>query len=302
MWQVRYSMPQPNEVRIVPSANFGSARLLSTFTSTPGLESTTSVPFGSTTYVTYFYTGNPVDTTLPAVVSAVPYNGASNVGVNVEPGVVFNKSIDPVSLNSNTFQVLNSGTPLAGSFWFSYNDTRIEFVPNAPLPASTNLTMSLNGVLDQVGNPVIFTSSFVTGAAPDLTAPTVVWTSIPSNGSIPTNSMITVQFSESMDVTTFSTGASGDIYIYDSLLGVRVPATLSWNSTQTVAYLVPSSPLAAGREYYFYVNTGTDLAGNELSGIEITFYAEFTSATSAPTVINFNPLSGVHRTGHQCDR
>jgi hypothetical protein len=286
-----YTMPQPNEVRIVPSANFGANRYIYVYLTT-GLQSATSVPFGSTTWVTYFYTGNPVDTTLPLVVSAVPYNGAGNVGVNVDPGVVFNKAIDPVSLNSSTFQVLNGGTPLAGSYWFSSSDTRIEFVPNAPLPANTSLTMSLNGVLDQVGNPVTYSSTFQTGAGPDLTSPTVVWTSIPTNGSIPTNSMITIQFSESMDVTTFSTGPSGDIYIYDTLLGTRVPATLSWNATQSVAYLLPGGPLSAGREYYFYASSGTDLAGNVLSGIEITFYAELTSAGAAPTVINFNPLNG----------
>ena len=112
----------------------------------------------------YEYTGTPADTTLPTVTSAVPYNGATGVGVNVAPGVIFSKAIDPVSVNSNTFQVTNGGTPLAGSYWFNSSNTRIEFVPNAPLPANTILTMSLNGVLDQVGNPVTFSSSFTTGA------------------------------------------------------------------------------------------------------------------------------------------
>jgi hypothetical protein len=286
-----YTMPQSNEVRIVPSANFGANHYIYVYLTT-GLQSSTSVPFANTTWVTYFYTGTAADATLPTVTSAVPYSGASGVGVNVTPGVVISKTIDPVSVNSNTFQVTNGGTPLAGGFWFNSNDTRVEFVPNAPLPANTSLVMTLNGVLDLVGNPINFSSSFTTGPGPDFTAPTVVWTSVTSNESIPVNSSITIQFSESMDVTTFSTGNNGDIYIYDSLLGVRVPATLFWNSIQSVAYLVPSSPLAAGREYYFYVNTGTDLAGNQVSGIEITFYAEFTSASSAPTVINFNPLNG----------
>jgi hypothetical protein len=171
----------------------------------------------------------------------------------------------------------------------------VEFVPNAPLPASANLVMSLNGVLDQVGNPVNFTSSFQTAAGPDLTPPAIVNTSITSSGSIPINSSITVQFSESMDATTFS---SGNFYIYDNLLGTQVPATLSWSSDQSVAYLLPSAPLAAGREYYLYVSPGADLAGNQLQGWSPYyswyqyFYAEFTAATTAPTVIHFNPLSG----------
>jgi hypothetical protein len=286
---VTYSQPQPNEVRMTPTSALPANHYIYVQV-TSGLQSTTSVPAAATNW--YVYTGAAADSTQPVVTSAVPYNGASNIGVNVTPGVIFNKSIDPVSVNSATFQVLNGATPLAGGFWFNSNNTRVEFVPNAPLPANTSLTMILNGVLDQVGNSVTFSSTFQTGPGPDFATPTVVWSSVASSESIPTNSAITIQFSESMDVSTFSTGSDGDLYIYDTLLGIRVPATLSWNSAQTVAYLLPSSPLAAGRTYYLYVNSGTDFAGNTVSSYQVTFYAGFSSSSTAPTVINFNPLSG----------
>jgi hypothetical protein len=286
---VTISQPQPNEIRMVPTSILPVNHYLYVYYGT-GLQSATSVPAVATQW--YDYTGTTSDATLPVVTSAVPYNGATGVGVNVAPGVIFSKTIDPVSVNSNTFQVLNGATPLAGSYWFNSGDTRVEFVPNAPLPANTLLTLSLNGVLDPVGNPVTFSSTFTTGATPDVTTPTVLWTTVSTSESLPTNSAITIQFSTSMDATSFSTGPSGDIYIYDSLLGVRVPATLTWNSTQSVAYLLPASPLAAGRQYYFYVNTGTDLAGNQVTGIETTFYTQFASASVAPTLINFNPIGG----------
>ena len=224
---VTYSMPQPNVVRMVPTGNLQVNDYFFVEVTT-GLQSSTSVPANAVaSWQDYFYTGNSIDTTLPTDVSAVPFNGATNVGVNVQPGVVFSKAIDPVSVNSNTFQVTNAGTPLAGGFWISTDDTRVEFVPNAPLPTSTNLTMTLNGVLDQVGHPVSFSSQFQTGGGPDLVAPTIVQTSIPASGSIPVNSTITVQFSESMDVTSFS---SSDFYVNDTVLGTPVPATLSWLS------------------------------------------------------------------------
>ena len=86
---------------------------------------------------------------MPTIVSAVPFNGATNVGVNVTPGVVFSKTIDPVSVNSNTFQVLEGGTPLAGSYWFSSTDTRVEFVPNATAAGEHQPYHELNGVLDR---------------------------------------------------------------------------------------------------------------------------------------------------------
>lgn len=286
-----YTMPQPNEVRIVPTGNLSANTYIYVYI-TAGLQSSTSVPATAASW--YEFTGSPVDTTLPTVVSAVPYNGSTNIGVNVQPGVVFSKTIDPVSVNSNTFQVTSGGTPLTGSYWFSSTDTRVEFVPNAPLPVSANLVMTLNGVLDQVGNPVSFTSHFKTAPGPDFTQPTVVSSSVTTGGSIPTNSSITTQFSESMDVTTFS---ASNFRIYDTLQGTNVAATLSWSADQSVAYLVPTSPLAAGREYYLYVNTGTDLAGNQMQSFFADFYAEFSSSTTAPTVTSFNPLSGATEVG-----
>jgi hypothetical protein len=194
-----------------------------------------------------------------------------------------------VSVNSNTFQVLNGVTPLAGSYWFSSDDTRVNFVPNAPLPAGTNLMMSINGVLDRVGHPVTFSSSFQTSAGPDFTQPTVLWTSASTNGNIPINSVMTIQFSESMDITGFN---SSNTRIYDTLLGANIASTLSWSSDQSIAYLTPISPLAAGRQYYLYVSGGADLCGNSVQSMSLYFYAQYASASTAPTVVNWNPLSG----------
>ncbi len=289
------SQPQPNEVRLIPTSALPANHYIYVYIGT-GLQSTTSVPAVQNQW--YEYTGTTADSTLPTVTSAVPYNGATGVGVNVTPGVIISKAIDPVSVNSNTFQVTNGGTPLAGGFWINSSDTRVEFVPNAPLPANTNLVITLNGVLDTVGNPITFSSNFTTGALPDTTAPSIVWTSIPSNGSVPTNTSITVQFSESMDATSFANGqpgACGNFFIQDQLSGDGIgciATTLTWNATQSVAYLTPASPLAAGREYYLYIYGGTDLAGNSLQGTNFYFYAEFSSSSTAPTVINFNPISG----------
>ena len=288
-----------NEVRMVPNSPLTAGDYYYVCVET-GLQSSTSVP--AVQYQPYFYAGTAADTTLPVVISAVPFNGATNVGINVSPGAVFNKAIDPISVNSNTFTVSQSGTPLAGSYWFSSNDTRVEFVPNTALPAGTSLTMTLNGVLDRVGNPVNYSSSFTTGPGPDITSPYVVWSSVANSGSIAVNAAISIQFSESMDVTTFdtctaTTCSSPDIYLYDTLLGLDVPATLSWNSNQTIAYLMPNAPLAAGRTYNFYVNSGTDLAGNAMSpNIGWTIYADL-EAPPTTTVVALNPANNATGVG-----
>jgi hypothetical protein len=174
---VTYTQPQPNVVHMVPASDLPANHYIYVYI-TSGLQSTTSVPAANTNW--YEYTGSPDDTTLPTVVSAVPFNGASNVGVNITPGVVLSKAIDPVSVNGTTFQVTQGGTPLAGSYWFNSGDTRVQFMPNAPLPASASLTMTINGITDQEGHPLTFSSTFQTGSGPDFAAPSVVSTSIPT--------------------------------------------------------------------------------------------------------------------------
>ncbi|HEX4004971.1 MAG TPA: Ig-like domain-containing protein [Acidobacteriaceae bacterium] len=282
-----YSMPESNVIRIVPTSDLSASQTILVYVTT-GLHSSTSVPAVANSW--YVYTSATDDTTVPTVTNAVPYGGATNVGVNDAPGVIFSKPIDPVSVASTTFKVTKGGTPLAGSFWFNSGDTRVEFVPNAPLPASSTFTMTISGILDMEGHSVSHSTSFQTGPGPDFTPPSVVWASVSSNESIPINSSITVQFSESMDVTTFS--ATSNFYLRDELLGNIVPATLTWSSDQSVAYLVPTSPLSAGRQYYFAVSNGTDLAGNQVQGIAYYIYGTFSTATSGPTVVNFNPIDG----------
>jgi hypothetical protein len=298
-----YTQPQPNEVRIVPSANLTPGDTVSFYLnngplhSSANLESSTSVVATANNWYWSSIVG-PADTTLPVVTSAVPYNGATDVAVNDQPGVIISKPVDPVSVNSTTFQVLNGGTPLAGSFWFNSTNTRIDFVPNAPLPTGALLTISINGITDIDGHSITFSSTFTTGTAPDFTAPTVLFTSADSYESIPTNSTIAVTFSESMDASTFSAGepgSCGNFYIYDELAGDGInciATTLTWNSSQTVAYLTPNAPLAAGRTYYFVVGGGTDLAGNQVQTDAFYIYADFSSSSTAPTVVNFNPIGG----------
>jgi hypothetical protein len=293
---VTYSEPQANEVLMTPTTLPLPSNHYIYVEITSALKSTTSVPAQATSW--WEYTGTATDTTLPTVTSAVPYNGATNVAVNDAPGVIVSKPIDPISVTSTTFQVLNGGTPLAGSFWFNSSNTRVEFVPNAPLPANVPLTMSINGITDREGHVITFSSGFHTGTTPDFTAPSVLFTSVGPNDGTPTNFTMAVTFSEPMDASTFTAGSGsscGNFYIYDELSGDGIQCiatTLTWNSSQTIAYLTPNAPLAAGRQYYFSVSGGTDLAGNTMTGDSFYIYAEFNSSSAAPTVVNFNPNSG----------
>ena len=145
-----------------------------------------------------------------------------------------------------------------------------------------------------------FSSSFTDRAGARLHHPTVVWSSAANYGSIPTNSTITVQFSESMDVTTFSPLGRGNFYIYDTLLGTNVAATLSWSADQSIAYLTPTRrwPRAG---YYFYVNSGTDLAGNQMQGFYCRLLRRFQHLHRRSDCHQLQPDRAGNRRGHQRD-
>lgn len=294
---VTYAQPLPNVVRMTPTAPLVANHYEYIYV-TSGLHSSTSV--AATANGWYSYTTTAQDTTLPVITATVPYNGAVNVGVNAQVMVRFSKAIDPTTVNSTTFQVLNGGSSLAGSFWFSSDDTTVKFTPTAPLPASKTLAVQINGVADIEGHTVAQSNSFTTAATPDFTSPSVVWSSVASGESIPTNSIITVQFSEPMDTTTLTAGqpsGCNNFYIEDTLTGQCIATTLTWSADQSTAYLAPAAPLSAGRAYYLYVYGGADLSGNSLNGTSLTFYAQFGSSSTVPTVQSFNPIAGATGVG-----
>nr|WP_241654471.1 Ig-like domain-containing protein [Granulicella sibirica] len=284
------SQPQPNTIRIIPQSDLTGSPVYLVIES--GLRSTTSVPAQQTEY--YFFPTGADDTTVPTIVSAVPYNGAINIGVNATPGIVFSKAIDPASINNNTFKVANGGASLPGGYMISTDNTRVQFVPSSPLPVNADLTMTLEGVLDGEGHAASFSSHFKTASGPDFTPPTIVYSSVGDGETVPVNATVTVQFSESMDITTLNTR---NIDIYDYLLGTYVPATLTFSADQSVAYLVPNAPLAAGRQYVLQVYSGMDLAGNQLQGNSFSFTAGLAAASSAPTLQYLNPLRGATGVG-----
>ena len=289
---------QPNVVRFTPVTTWPASTYLYLYYNS-GLHSSTSVP-ASGSYI-YFYTGTAVDATTPVITSIVPYNGAGNIGVNIAPGFISSKPVDPITVTPSTFQLLNGAVPLAGTFWFNSSNTRVGFTPNAPLPPSTSLTLRVNGVTDLEGHTLPVTNStFQTGSGPDFQAPWVATTSIPSSGVVPTNTTVTVQFSEPMDPNSFIIGQPGNcanIYIYDGTFGGCIATTVSWSADQTTAYITPTAPLAAGRYYILYINGGDDIAGNQMSGFSVSFSASFSAAASAPGVLNFNPIGGLTGVG-----
>ena len=152
----------------------------------------------------YFYMGSGSDTTSPSVTAIVPTAGASGVGVNGSIRLAFSEAVNPISVTSGTVTISAGGTPLGTTMTMATNNLSLTVSPQRPLPAGTLITVTVNGVDDQSGNVVpVTTSSFTTGNAPDITAPTATAMNIVyGDTSVPVNSIFEWAYSEPIDPVT----------------------------------------------------------------------------------------------------
>ena len=281
-----------NAIQFVPSSPLTSST--DYYLNLRNVTNAQGVPLSNTRY-TYFQTGTATNTTAPSVLSVGPPNNATGVGVNASIVVTFNNPIDPVSINASTIQVSGGSQTVVPSsinfgryFVASPNFDYVSITPQAPLPANTTMAIAINGVTDPEGNAVTAqTTHFTTGAAPDLTAPSVVLLSWQYGGAVATNASFSEEFNEPMDPGTVN---STTFLLYDVTVGgPYLPATVTLSPDLKTETVTPNSPLTPGHQIYVYSQNAQDLAGNTQNS---TFsYANVGSGTDTtpPVVLETNP-------------
>ena len=158
-----------------------------------------------------FTAGTAADNAAPTIMSQAPTNNSTNIGTNALVSVNFNKAINPISVTGQHHPVergLDHGSAVEHQLQPDY--TRVSIIPQAPLPPSTQMTVTVNGVTSQAGKSVAATTTtFTTAAQPDFTAPYVINSSV-QNGqaNVPVNSVFSMQFSKPMDIGSFNARTS----------------------------------------------------------------------------------------------
>lgn len=240
-------------------------------------------------FVWSFTTEPAPDTTPPIVVSVAPLPGETGVALSSTVRATFSEAVDAATVSTSTLTLENNGGPVAGAV--TLTDFTATFTPSAPLAANTTYTARVTtGVHDLAGNAMASdtTWTFTTGAAPDLTPPTVVAaTPLPSSIGVPVGTTVSATFSEAIASGTLSsqtfflsgTGANGGV----------VAGTLALNGT--TATFTPSAPLVYGVVYIAQIATAvTDLAGNHLANDYIwDFKTEAPPDLTPPTVTAVTP-------------
>jgi hypothetical protein len=232
----------------------------------------------------------------PTVTATAPFArtpAVTGVATNSQVTATFSKEMTAASINSTSFTLACPvGTPVTGTVTYVTASRVASFAPSVGLPTSTICTATITtAARDSTGVALAnaFVWTFKTAGTADTTRPTV--TSIVPAASavgVPTNTSISVAFSEAMDPATL-TGASV------TLTGpgaAAIAGSVSYAIAGKAAIFTPSSVLAANTVFSATVTTAAkDLAGNALAANKTwTFTTGATADNTAPTVSSTNPL------------
>ncbi len=89
----------------------------------------------------------------PTVTTINPLAGATDVALNSSVTVKFNERMDPATINSSSFTLLQALSPVAGTV--TYTDTTATFSPSANLLANTSYTARLTTAVKSLkGNAI----------------------------------------------------------------------------------------------------------------------------------------------------
>jgi len=268
------------------------------------------------------------DNTPPLAGSISPACGATGVALNQKISATFNEVMDSSTVTTATFSLSGpSGTPVSGTVSYVTSTNIATFTPTSLLSAGTTYTYLIkggpNGVKDISGNGLTsnFACSFTTGAAGDVTPPTVVSTNPANNATgvplskvtsarstkdvtgaalkkktgtsvtagMASGRIITATFSEAMDPLTISSST----FTVTGPGNTPVTGSVSYGGTGFTAMFISANNLAPNATYTGTITTGAkDLAGNALASTYVWNFATGAAADiTPPTVISTDPLN-----------
>ena len=238
------------------------------------------------TYNYYFYTNTTANAAAPFVTASAPTNLATGIGTNAVVSVTFSGPLDSNTIDPATVTLSGGGAiPLSTSY--DANSLTMTVTPMAPLPPSTLITLTLNGIADRDGhalNPTPYQLQFTTGAGPDFSAPVVTQTNIVNNQTgVPVTSNFTLTFNEPLDWRSVNYGIGNSLYLRDTTDSSTVAATVTpvGSNGILITPIAPNYPLNVNRRYQLYGCGIADLNGNVGGCYHFNIY--FTTALTAPS-------------------
>jgi hypothetical protein len=252
-------------------------------------------------FVWNFTAGKTANTTPPTVTVTLPVSGATGVPTNQKITATFSKVMDPATITAaGTFTVAVAGVGGAAvPGTVSYAGSIATFTPSANLAASTQVTATItNAAKDLAGNALVAGAvpnpwSFMTGAGPSTTAPTITLVN-PTNTEINVllNTAVNATFSEAMDPVTITAPGTFTLAVAGAG-GAAVSGNVTYDSVSHIATFTPAANLTATTQYTATItNAAKDLSGNALAaGTTANPWSFTTGASVGPAAPNLATAS-----------
>lgn len=231
----------------------------------------------------------------PSVIATKPSNNEGFVSLYDPVTVWFSESIDPATVNENSFTIsaLGGGT-VNGYITISESGTSATFNLLNFLAANTNYTATLTTDISDISGKQLsenYISSFSTGEG-DFVAPSVTGT-VPQDEAVGVSIFkgISVTFSELMDHDTITTST---FIVYDANTN-KIDGSVSITSSGSVdiATFTPNNPLQTSSLYSVMISSSvSDIAGNTLLNDYSWTFTTMAPDTTSPSVDNVEPLNG----------
>jgi hypothetical protein len=235
----------------------------------------------------------------PTVTAVTPLNKATGVALNTKITAAFDQAMNPQTINSSTFTLTAPGNKaVKGKVTYDTTNNIATFTPSANLLTKTTYTATItscvtNLMCTEMASNFVWT--FTTGAAPDITPPTVIST-IPVTGppaaiDVPLNQIITATFSKAMTASTITTPPQFTLQVTST--SAPVSGVVTYAAVGNTATFTPNAALTASTEYTATILTGvTDLAGNHLvTNYVWTFTTGAAVVNTPPTVLSTSPAN-----------
>ena len=234
-----------------------SALLLGkTYTATikTGAKSIPGLPLANN-YIWTFSTGAVI---APTVIVTDPLNLATNVALNKVISATFSVALDPLTVTTTTFKLMDGITPVSGAV--NYSGMTATFTPGSALVAGKTYTATITtGVKNVPGTAMVnnYVWAFSTGA---VVAPTVINTDpLDLAIDVPLNQVVSATFSEAMDPSTITAST------FTLMDGVTLLTGVVDYSGITATF-TPGSALLSGKTYTATITTGA----NNVAGTPMT--------------------------------
>lgn len=269
-----------NKASFIPDAPFvgGASYTMQITTGVKDIAGNALANFATDTFVTS--TGS--DTTSPTATLAT----TSNVALNGPVVIQFSEYMQPGTITTTpdgTIMVVDSaGNYVAGTVQFDLTTNQASFTPFAPFASASTYTVYITtGLKDVAGNDLsVFTPTVFTTIMGDNVKPTAA---LLTKTNVGLSGPIVIQFNESMQGNTITTGASGSVLIKDPV-GNLVDGIIQYDTTTNRASFVPTAAFAANANYTVSITIDPkDIAGNALT--------EFTQDTFTTTTNMWNVTS-----------